>query len=495
MRSHYLTIHRTNGDLDSVKISSIVDDQIYFGSKILGSLVAYEFDQTICPSTEFIYGRMEQDPIDKNGFYNDCRHYSWVGDVYEDVSISGFNKPIFDLSTRTQISMIAPDSLKVETVYREVVNGQYNIAQYVLDDTSPDNEKYFLAFIAKVYDHPSHGRSVNYATDTIFRFQYKSDKLWHAAIDNYLQRMNSKSIALTTHRIAGRFKSYRVSIDSRQADKIAAEAKSAIATYDLASWHVATLQDRTYTLAGLLGDCLEHMEQVPVAQIASELAIEGSIGAALDGWIRATAGALSRVPRKYRNRFGYLLTALKTVSSAYLGYQWGVMAPLRDYNSLYKELTSPHRPSRGSSAYRKWQVSDWTYSHRVSVTYKAASNKNDNLRFLQQQFGVTFFNVPKIAWELQPMSFAIDWLVNVQALITGLTNSSKMVEWPIQFVWSTVIREREIYPGVFERYYDRLHLTDLPEIVLPFNMNDLVGTFSLKNNGPALFALIANIII
>lgn len=490
MRKHVLTIHRTERQSGTKIKFWTYGGFITYARGREFRFTAAQLSEVPLPYTTTIVGKLQDTPIPGNNFYHDCRNYSWYGDVYQDFRLSTDKMAIVDYHDVFQLG-ITSDDFEVHTLLRDKTYNCMNVTQYIYEQNDC-----FFGLVARLYEESDGGWKAQYTLRQLYRDGFPSDQKFSDAVNSLLQQLSSGAIKPTTNLSPGRhWYSTTVYTDPSQCDIIEAHARDAIARYDLEGWHLTTLRDRTFTLAGLMGECLTNMQDVGTALIASEFAIEGSISASIAKWLKATSGALARIPASTRGKYRYLQDTLKIISSAYLGYQWGVAAPLRDYNSLYDALTEHPEPQRGASAVDRWQVGDWRCSHRLSIAYQQLDPKIEALRFLKQRFGVSFFDVPTIAWELLPMSFAFDWLINVQSLIGSFSTSLKQAAWPIQFMWSTVIREREIYPGVFERYYDRLHISDPPLVTLPLNLGDLSGTFSIERNAKSALALVANIII
>jgi hypothetical protein len=158
--------------------------------------------------------------------------------------------------------------------------------------------------------------------------------------------------------------------------------------------------------------------------------------------IKAITDYLLLPPRKKSRS-----SARKAVAQQHLATIYGILPMIKDIEDILKTLYDKEKPkrltARGRSsssttdtwtrAYNDGQVSATiTGSALLEVDVRAGSLYSIDKRSVLQPFGLDISNIPRTAWELIPMSFVVDWFVNIGDYISAITpvvGLNRQCEW------------------------------------------------------------------
>lgn len=244
-----------------------------------------------------------------------------------------------------------------------------------------------------------------------------------------------------------------------------------------------------------------------------EIASDGLICGAMDQIIKNLARATEAtrwIPQgaslwATKQRITNLYTRVQASAGAYLGYQYGVKAPFRDYSEFWSTIERYWKD--GKSLQPFWEKTniyqkggkilatgspDVNYSVRLGLHYDVGNTDliSDTLNILNQYgFGLSFTKM----WDIVPLSFAIDWVYNVSSVLETLDAKLNKYRCPIKRVWRSYKAERTFdissipninqWAGtITETLYDRLLINSLPHISTAVAAKDATkGTMSTSS--------------
>lgn len=233
-----------------------------------------------------------------------------------------------------------------------------------------------------------------------------------------------------------------------------------------------------------LGNAVEKADGFHFSRLAAEIALDGLAVQSLQEIVRK----MKRAPSKYATPLKKLTAVLKVLPSAYIGLQYGVLAPLRDYAKLPGALEQQF--SRQEYSLVGTSIStyeDFTVNTRVSLQAEEPTDQ-------QSLFELTYllkggFSLDDL-WEVVPLSFVVDWFVN----IGNLAKSTRFNEIysKLNILYATVSRsyERVVTLDIDGAKYDVVHriytrqyrkADSLPSRIFSFTWGDLKGSWSVSN--------------
>lgn len=188
----------------------------------------------------------------------------------------------------------------------------------------------------------------------------------------------------------------------------------------------------------------------------------------------------------------------KIIPSLYLGLNYGVSAPVREYSRLpgaLSSITEEIGPLVGRS-FRQTDVFQQDTRCTLQLGAPMSDRQFKNLSYLTKG-GLSLDDL----WELVPLSFVVDWILNLSALFEAGRASQIYSELPIQYATISTVFERTVdlpeglTGDVHHRCYIRSYRPgdSLPPDVYSFDVRDIRGTLSIRNIDDAA-ALILNYI-
>jgi hypothetical protein len=243
-------------------------------------------------------------------------------------------------------------------------------------------------------------------------------------------------------------------------------------------------------LNGALSDAASSADGFHFSRLAGEIA--------MDGLVINTISSLSQRARSSIRKAGPLGSKLsacfKLLPSTYLAYQYGISAPLREYASLPGALENQFTDLGPLVGTHSTTFDDFIVSSRVSLNIGSPSSSRQaaNLAFLTKG-GLSLDDL----WDLVPLSFVVDWFLNISKLLEAGRASQIYSELPIKSATFSTSFERDVplpanaRGSIHHRCYIRKYLqgSSLPAEVFSFSLQDFRGTLSLRNvdEGLALF--------
>lgn len=210
-----------------------------------------------------------------------------------------------------------------------------------------------------------------------------------------------------------------------------------------------------------------------------------------DGLIIQSINSLAEQFRRLFRRRGFSSSLLKVFefgASAYLGLQWGVAAPMRDYAGFYASTLSPYmqqlRLYASGSVSRR--VGSWDANLFASATFRpVGTDWGTFLPYIWYENGG--FRLADI-WEVVPYSFVVDWFANLGEIFASFDKAIRSYSTPVEHIHVTTTMERARkflgYDGTCtERVYARRYLdaSEVPRQILPINTDNLTGRGTIKN--------------
>jgi hypothetical protein len=181
---------------------------------------------------------------------------------------------------------------------------------------------------------------------------------------------------------------------------------------------------------------------------------------------------------------------LGSLASVKLATDWGVSAPIKDYLKSYEimqeqNMFSPDQLqlNRGPSA----QINDGDWNVRLSLVFSDRTSASaSKYQQILMKYGADWASLPETYWETRPMSFLIDWIVDIGSLFTAMKNAERYSRLDIVHAWCTCNYRVPVegVEGITLHYYDRADIAgQLPENVFPFHFRSMSGTFRSQNVG------------
>jgi hypothetical protein len=233
-----------------------------------------------------------------------------------------------------------------------------------------------------------------------------------------------------------------------------------------------------------LMDAVSKADGFHFSRLAAEIALDGLVIQTVQSLL-SSAKRVSRVKGPLSQK---LKACAKLLPSVYLGYNYGIAAPLRDYIKLPGALESQFSgESIGSligTSRTSWRGFDLRTRVSLNIGAFTDSRQIANFTWLTKG-GLSLDDL----WEVVPLSFVIDWFLNLSSLLEAGRLSQIYSELPVESLTMSTTFEQVVdpppgyYGDVVHRYYCRQYLrgSSLPSAVYAFDAKDLSGTLSLRN--------------
>jgi hypothetical protein len=350
---------------------------------------------------------------------------------------------------------------------------------------------------------------------------------------DYLEKVSNAKNALRTIQIimGNRFgfktkTDYFIPMQTYDAQSL----RTYLSRFDLQGFQLKAMRARTYNVSYLIGEAIQSLESVSLGRMASEIAVDGLVlqslasiaksaitiakrckiaafskemldtcnqlfdfGSSVGGSEQALL-RLQREAAKYSRQYHRSTMSTREVLNALASYKlatdWGVSAPIKDYVKSYEIMHEQNmfsadqlRLNRGPTA----QINDGDWNVRLSLVFSDRTSASaSKYQEILMKYGVDWASLPEIYWETKPMSFLLDWIIDIGSLFTAMKNAERYTRLDIVHAWCTCNYRTPVegYPGVTLHYYDRADIAgQLPENVFPFHFRNLIGTFKSKNVG------------
>lgn len=255
------------------------------------------------------------------------------------------------------------------------------------------------------------------------------------------------------------------------------------------------------TRNAILDSAMQSFERLATFRLALELMSDGLVLQASSQLARTIDRLLSTskgtsVVLKNGRLIQENLSKAKLLSQAYMTYNWGIRAALGDYGKLlsllskgdyYNQINNPYLVGRYTTKIREWEVS---FVAGCQVSMSEMDSISSTLYFLHKYgYDLTANDI----WEVIPLSFAVDWLIDVSDWLDSLERSYTYASFPIRGSWLTLkgvttLQLTDFYGVGTITYYNR---GDMPSRFLPDRdeyrpIFDLTGRLRISNIGDIL---------
>lgn len=219
------------------------------------------------------------------------------------------------------------------------------------------------------------------------------------------------------------------------------------------------------------------------------------------GAVRTVSGEEVKGIRQSISAYDTLLRTSKGAADIHLAVQYGVKAPYHDYVDIAQQIAQDHNqggmvPYFNNTHVARRNVSlaedsdgiDGNLTVICGLAFDAGKTDlyYDGLNILWQRFALTWSDL----WDLVPLSFAIDWIVNISSLLKAYEASQISTYYPVDLVWRTFSYESKeltvelpqaqgtVKCTYYDRYADKSVLPNFSNFIASA---DVGGTISLNN--------------
>lgn len=233
-----------------------------------------------------------------------------------------------------------------------------------------------------------------------------------------------------------------------------------------------------------LGDAVGSADGFHFSRLAAEIAVDGLAVQSLFEIVRLMRKSIQR----YSGALRKLTAVLKVLPSAYVGLQYGVLAPLREYAQLPGVLEQHFKPINYSfTGNSVASYDDFTVNTRVSLQAQEPTDQKSLFELTYLLRGG--FSLDDL-WEVVPFSFVVDWFVNIGNLAESTRFNEIYTKLNIQY--ATVSRSYErivnldingLHTELKHRIYTREYrkADSLPSHIFSFTWGDIKGSWSTSN--------------